>query len=163
MGGFEIFLERELTGISDGFDMRSERNGRIQGVREIPRILKHLQFYKSLFRRVVWLSLQEVGAPELFQAPSLLWVAPPALRAQPLQPCPLSVNRPFVKVGEAVSMVTGFHPRWGRCRPCAQHQPERLLGYHSDRSTGNKRSIKLLRAAAEAACPQTRKPQACPV
>ena len=71
MGGFEIFLERELTGISDGFDMRSERNGRIQGVREIPRILKHLQFYKSLFRRVVWLSLQEVGAPELFQAPSL--------------------------------------------------------------------------------------------
>lgn len=116
-----------------------------------PHVDEFLQRMGQLFECVLFTaSLAKVGRA-------------PSPQSQPLQPCPLSVNRPFVKVGEAVSMVTGFHPRWGRCRPCAQHQPERLLGYHSDRSTGNKRSIKLLRAAAEAACPQTRKPQACPV
>lgn len=30
-------------------------------------------------------------------------------------------------------MVTHSHPRWDGCRPCAQRQPERLLGYHGDR------------------------------
>lgn len=31
-GGSEIFLEMELTRTSDGLEVRSERNGRIQGV-----------------------------------------------------------------------------------------------------------------------------------
>lgn len=30
-------------------------------------------------------------------------------------------------------MVTGSHPRWDGCRPCAWCQPESLLGYHGDR------------------------------
>lgn len=114
-----------------------------------PHVDEFLQRMGQLFECVLFTaSLAKVGP-----APSPECPAPP-----PLPP----VKQPFVKVGEAVSMVTGSHPRWGGCRPCAQHQPERLLGYHSD-STGNKCSMKLLPAAAEATYPQTREPHMCPV
>lgn len=68
---FKTVSELELTRISDGLDMRSERNGRrIQGVRKITRILRHTQLFKSLFRRVMWILRQEVRASGLFWAPS---------------------------------------------------------------------------------------------
>lgn len=61
------------------------------------------------------------------------YVLLPAGHPLPLHPDLLSVRQSSGKGGEAVSMVTGSHPRWDGCRPCAQYQPEGLLGCHGDR------------------------------
>ena len=89
-----------------------------------PHVDEFLQRMGQLFECVLFTaSLAKVGPAPDAQSP-----APP--------PLPPSIRLPFVKVGEAVSMVTGSHPRWGRCGPRAQHPPERLWGYHSNRSLG---------------------------
>lgn len=86
-----------------------------------PHVDEFLQRMGQLFECVLFTaSLAKVRPAPRRRLPAVTPTPPPSIP-------PPSCQEPFVKVEEAIFAVTGSHPRWDGCRPCAYCQAERLL------------------------------------